>query len=79
MQIVYIDNLLAAWLSDLYDSDQMPSTIKRYESAIRRFLSWYQAAEQRAFALSSLTPIVLIGYREALKQTQATSTVNVPG
>jgi len=74
---ISIDDLLGAWLNDLSHADCSPSTIKRYESAIRCFLSWYQTSEQRPLILSELTPIAFVGYREALKQTQATSTVNV--
>lgn len=74
---ISIDDLLVAWLNDLSHADRSPSTIKRYESVIRCFLSWYKTSEQRPFILSELTPIAFVEYREALKQTQATSTVNV--
>ncbi len=43
---------------------------------MRRFLRWYQAQEQRPLQIDHLTPIVLVGYRNALQQTEATSTVN---
>ncbi|MBC8460132.1 MAG: tyrosine-type recombinase/integrase [Deltaproteobacteria bacterium] len=43
----------------------------------RCFLTWYETSEQRNLVPSDLTPIVLVGYRAALQQKQATSTVNV--
>ena len=71
------DNLLAAWLSDLVEADRSSATIKRYESAIRHFLTWYKVSEQRTLVPSELTPIAIVGYRNQLQQTKATSTVNV--
>lgn len=69
------EDLLAPWLQDL-TVDRAPATARRYASAMRRFLRWYLAQEQRPLQIDHLTPIVLVGYRNALQQTEATSTVN---
>jgi site-specific recombinase XerD len=66
---------LAPWLHDLV-ADRATATARRYASAVRRFLAWYQAQEHRPLHLDELTPIVVVGYRNALQQTEATSTVN---
>ncbi len=69
------EDLLTPWLQDLA-ADRAPATIRRYASALRRFLRWYQTQERRPLQVGYLTPIVLVGYRNTLQQTEATSTVN---
>ena len=67
--------ILTPWLQDL-SADRSVATARRYASAVRRFLTWYQAQEHRPLQLDHLTPIVLVAYRTTLQQTEATSTVN---
>ena len=69
------EDLLAPWFQDLA-ADRAPATVRRYASAVRRFLRWYQTQEHRPLQVGDLTPIVLVGYRNALQHTEATSTVN---
>jgi site-specific recombinase XerD len=66
------------WLQDLQANDRASGTIRRYNSAIENFLSWYEQEEHRPVTLDLLTPITLVGYRNFLQRTQAraTSTVN---
>jgi site-specific recombinase XerD len=68
-------DFLDPWLQDLH-ADRAPATVRRYAGAVRRFLAWYQAQEHRPLLLAHLTPITLVGYRNVLQQTEATSTVN---
>jgi site-specific recombinase XerD len=75
MPTLIIEDLLDRWQQDLA-ADHAPTTIRRYRSAIRRFLAWYQDQEQHPLELDELTPIALVGYRIALQRTEATSTVN---
>jgi len=67
--------LIECWQRDLA-ADRAPTTIRRYVSAIRRFLAWYREQEQQPLDIDHLTPIALVGYRTALQRTEATSTVN---
>src|SRR5574341_568770 len=67
--------LLDVWLQHL-KADRSPATIRRYQSAVRRFLTWYESQEHRPLAIEDLTPIALVGYRNALQKTEAPSTVN---
>jgi site-specific recombinase XerD len=69
--------LLDDWLRVLHAADRSGRTIDRYATAIRDFLAWYEAQERRPLSVADLTPITLIGYRRALQQKAATSTVNV--
>lgn len=50
--------------------------MRRYDGALRRFLAWYAEEEGRPLTLSDLHPITLAGYRGALQQAAATSTVD---
>lgn len=72
-----IEQLLRTWLDDLATLDRAAQTRKRYASAIQGFLGWYALQEQRTLDLKDLTPMTLVGYRTALQQTSAPSTVNV--
>jgi site-specific recombinase XerD len=78
MASLTIDALLDLWLADLRANDLAPGTVRRYKSAIKSFLAWYDKEEQRCLTLEQLSPITLIGYRNFLQRTQkrATSTVN---
>jgi site-specific recombinase XerD len=67
--------VLTPWLQDL-SADRSAATARRYASAVRRFLRWYQTQEHQPLQIDHLTPIVLVGYRNALQRTEATSTVN---
>lgn len=69
---------LQFWLADLQANDHAKGTIRRYKSAVEGFLVWYQKKEHRPLTIASLTPIVLVGYRNYVQDTQrrATSTVN---
>lgn len=66
------------WLDELQANDRASGTIRCYKSAVEGFLVWYSREEQRPLALTALTPMTLIGYRNFLQNTQrrATSTVN---
>lgn len=70
-----VSGLLDAWRQHLL-SDRAPSTAYRYISVIRRFLSWYEAEEHQPLDVQALTPIILVGYRNALQRSESTSTVN---
>jgi site-specific recombinase XerD len=56
--------------------DRTPATLRRYQSALQRFLSWYEEVEHHPLAIEDLTPIALVGYRNALQKTESPSTVN---
>ncbi len=72
---ILAEDFLEPWLEDLH-ADRAAATVRRSASAVRRFLAWYQAQEHRPLQLDHLTPITFVGYRNALQQTEATSTVN---
>ena len=78
MASLTIDALLELWLADLRANDLAPGTVRRYKSAIRSFLTWYDKEEHRPLTLEQLSPIILIGYRNFLQRIEkrATSTVN---
>ena len=71
--------LLDLWQHHLREHDRSAGTIKKYTLAVVHFLHWYEREEQAPLQLSTLTPITLIGYRNALQheQHQSTSTVNL--
>jgi site-specific recombinase XerD len=68
-------DLVEAWLQDLA-ADRSPATIRRYQSAVRCFLDWYKLEEHYALAVTDLTPVALVAYRNTLQKTEAPSTVN---
>ncbi len=72
------EEVLPLWFDELQASDRAKGTIRRYKSAVEGFLSWYERCEQRPLTFATLTPIVLVGYRNEVQRTQgrATSTVN---
>ena len=68
---------LDEWLEDLRRADYAATTVARYASAVRGFLSWHEREERCPPELNDLTPIALVGYRSALQQNRAASTTNV--
>src|SRR5437763_16703602 len=73
-----VGTLLDLWLAELRANDLASGTVRRYRSAIRSFLAWYDKEEHRPLTLEQLSPIILIGYRNFLQRIEkrATSTVN---
>jgi len=71
-----LDALVLAWEVALREADHAPRTVTRYGSAVRSFLAWAATQERRPWTHADLTPIALVGYRRALQQTAAPSTVN---
>ncbi|PLS80278.1 MAG: integrase [Chloroflexi bacterium] len=67
--------LVDQWLADL-QPDHSATTLRRYASVLKRFFTWYEGEARMALALPDLNPIVLVGYRNAIQTTEATSTVN---
>lgn len=67
--------LLMLWQQHVA-GERAPLTLRRYGGALRHFLVWYAEEEGRPLVLADLHPITLAGYRGALQQTAATSTVN---
>lgn len=72
-----IANLIASWIADLAEAGQSRLTCSRYASAVRRFAAWFAVSNNEPFHPELLTPIDLTGYRNALHQDAAPSTVNV--
>ena len=72
-------HLLEQWSRYLQDHDRSAGTVKKYTQAVSHFLTWYEHEEHSPLILSSLTPIALIGYRNALQheQRKSKSTVNL--
>ena len=72
-------HLLEQWSRYLQDHDRSTGTVKKYTQAVSHFLTWYEHEEHSPLILSSLTPIALIGYRNALQheQRKSKSTVNL--
>ncbi len=70
-----IESLIDRWWANPGE-DLTAATRTRYRGALRRLCRWFIAAERRPLTLSDLHPISLVGYREALKHTEAVSTVN---
>jgi site-specific recombinase XerC len=65
--------LLEQWVRYLQDHDRSAGTVKKYTQAVDHFLAWYEHEEQSPLILSALTPIALIGYRNALQHEQRKS------
>jgi site-specific recombinase XerD len=70
-----LESLIDRWWANPGE-DLTAATRTRYRGALRRLCRWFAAAERRPLTLADLNPISLAGYREALKQTEAVSTVN---
>ncbi|MCB0627897.1 MAG: tyrosine-type recombinase/integrase [Saprospiraceae bacterium] len=65
------------WAQHLSEADYATATVKRYGGAVRQFLTWYEKQERRPVELADLTPIALMGYRQATQQNRATATTNL--
>jgi site-specific recombinase XerD len=65
------------WAQYLHTADYATATVKRYCGAVRQFLVWYEKQEQRPIEYSDLTPIALMGYRQAIQQYRTTATTNL--
>ena len=60
-------SLLDYWRQDLQAHDRSPGTVKKYTQAVSHFLIWYEQEEHAPLQLAALTPIALIGYRNAAR------------
>ena len=69
-------NLVDQWHAALA-AERAATTCRRYVGVIHQFLDWYAAQEHRPLTLRHLTPITLVGYRNALQQRAKTNTVNI--
>ena len=65
------------WSQHLRSADYSTATVKRYSGAVQRFLTWHEEQERRPTEFDDLTPIALMGYRQALQQHRATATANL--
>jgi len=68
---------VSLWAQHLSEADYATTTVKRYGGAVRQFLTWYEKQERRPVELADLTPIALMGYRQAMQQNRATATTNL--
>jgi len=68
-------SLLGAWLGHP-THELAPLTVRRYRGAVAHFLAWYESIDGRPLTRADLHPITLAGYRGALQEHAATSTVN---
>jgi site-specific recombinase XerD len=71
--------LLDLWHRYLQEKDRSAGTVKKYTQTVVRFLAWYEREEHAPLTLETLTPIVLIGYRNELhhEQHKSISTINL--
>src|SRR5579862_8113816 len=69
------ENVIAQWLEDL-KADRAATTVTRYASIAQRLIAWYKAETGQPLTLAEVNPILLVGYRNALQQTEQPSTVN---
>ncbi len=65
------------WLRSLEADDRSAHTIRSYAGAVKRFLQWYEAEEQKALEPADLTPVTLVGYRNELQHRQGKATTSV--
>ncbi len=65
------------WLRSLEADDRSAHTIRSYARAVKRFLQWYEAEEQKALVPADLTPVALVGYRNELQHRQGKATASV--
>ncbi len=56
-----VSDLLPPWLDRLRADDKAPRTVTRYDTAVRRFLTWSAGQEGRPATPADLTPIALVG------------------
>lgn len=70
-------NWIAEWADALLVAGCAVPTQRRYRSAAHAFVAWFEEQNHEPFAPARLTPVDLAGYIQQLRQTSATSTVNV--
>ena len=75
IQLAPLSTLWETWAVEL-TAELSSATLKRYRSVFQRFLTWFEAVEQRPPTLADLHPITLVGYRNWLQETDAAATVN---
>lgn len=68
---------VSLWAQHLGQVDYAAATVKRYCGSVRQFLTWYEKQERRPVELVDLTPIAMMGYRQAMQQNQTTATTNI--
>ena len=73
------EGLIDQWKQYLQEQDHANGTVKKYTHAVTHFCLWYALEERMPLRLSHLTPIALIGYRNALQheQQKSISTINL--
>jgi len=73
------ESLLELWCHSLQAQDRAPGTVKKYVQAVARFFIWYEQDTGTPLHLAALTPISIIGYRNALQhiQQKSRSTINL--
>ena len=71
-----ISDTISQWLEDL-NADRAATTVARYASVLDRFTKWYETETRTSLVLGDMNPIVLVGYRNYLQQTEQPSTVNI--
>lgn len=67
---------VSQWLTDL-KADRAETTIARYASVLQRFSVWCEMEHSQPPTLHDLNPILLVGYRNSLQQTEQPATVNI--
>lgn len=65
------------WAQHLGEGDYAAATVKRYCGAVRQFLVWYEKQEKQPVEIAGLTPIAMMGYRQAIQQNRTTATTNL--
>ncbi len=65
------------WLRGLEADDRSAHTIRSYAGAVKRFLQWYEAEEQKQLEPADLTPVTLVGYRNELQHRQGKASASV--
>jgi site-specific recombinase XerD len=68
---------VSLWAQHLGVADYAAATVKRYCGTVRQFLTWYEKQERRPVELVDLTPIAMMGYRQAMQQNRTTATTNI--
>lgn len=66
---------VSQWLTVL-KADRAETTVTRYASVLQRFISWCVSETLEMPTLQDLNPILLVGYRNSLQQTEQPATVN---
>jgi len=66
---------VSQWLTEL-KADHAETTVVRYASVLQRFVSWCEKEYAETLTIQDLNPILLVGYRNNLQQTEQPATVN---